>query len=65
VRTVVETAMAKNERKQTKERAGSIGKAAKQVIRNDEYARMREAYRLQPDSADEADDWSSAEKFRL
>jgi len=31
---------------------------------NGEYARMREAYGLQPDSAAEADDWSSAEEFR-
>jgi hypothetical protein len=38
-------------------------KAVKEVTREDEYARMREAYRLQPDSADEADDWSSAEEF--
>ena len=48
-----------------RKRAEFIREAVKEAIRNHEFARMREAYRLQPDSADEADDWSSAEKFRL
>jgi predicted transcriptional regulator len=45
-------------------RADFIREAVKEAIRNHEYARMREAYRLQPDSAAEADDWSSAEEFQ-
>jgi predicted transcriptional regulator len=47
-----------------RKRAEFIRDAVKQAIRNHEYARMREAYRRQPDSAEEADDWSSAEEFR-
>jgi len=47
-----------------RKRADFIREAVKSAIRNQEYARMREAYRLQPDSAAEADDWSSAEEFQ-
>ena len=47
------------------EPADIILNAAKQAAREAEYARMREAYTRQPDSAAEADDWSSAEEFRL
>ncbi|MGB7758794.1 MAG: hypothetical protein WBL61_03140 [Bryobacteraceae bacterium] len=46
-----------------RKRAEFIREAVKEAIRNHEFARMREAYRLQPDSAEEADDWSSAEEF--
>jgi predicted transcriptional regulator len=45
-------------------RADFIREAVKEAIRSHEFARMREAYRLQPDSAAEADDWSSAEAFK-
>jgi hypothetical protein len=51
--------------KPTNKRPRPVRKDAKEVIRENEYSRMREAYRLQPDSAAEADDWSSAEEFRL
>ncbi|MGB9456838.1 MAG: ribbon-helix-helix protein, CopG family [Bryobacteraceae bacterium] len=47
-----------------RKRAEFIREAVKEAIRNHEFARMREAYRLQPDSAEEADDWSSAEEFK-
>jgi predicted transcriptional regulator len=47
-----------------RKRAEFIREAVKEAIRNREFARMREAYRLQPDSAAEADDWSSAEEFQ-
>ena len=47
-----------------RKRADFIREAVKEAIRNHECARMREAYRLQPDSAEEADDWSSAEEFK-
>jgi predicted transcriptional regulator len=47
-----------------RKRADFIREAVKEAIRRHEYARMREAYRLQPDSAEEADDWSSAEEFQ-
>ena len=47
-----------------RKRADFIREAVKEAIRRHEYARMREAYRLQPDSAEEAVDWSSAEEFQ-
>jgi hypothetical protein len=47
-----------------RQRAEFIGQAVKDAIRKHEYARIREAYRLQPDSASEADDWSSTEEWR-
>ncbi|HEY1219549.1 MAG: hypothetical protein ABSE42_19210 [Bryobacteraceae bacterium] len=56
--------MATSKPKRTHKRPGPIRKAAKDVAREDEYARMREAYARQPDSAAEADDWSGAEEFR-
>ncbi|MFN0167727.1 MAG: ribbon-helix-helix protein, CopG family [Bryobacteraceae bacterium] len=36
----------------------------RQAIRQAEYHATREAYRKQPDSALDADDWSTAEEFR-
>jgi hypothetical protein len=33
------------------------------AIRAREYARIREGYLRQPDSADDADDWSNADEF--
>ncbi|HUI54488.1 MAG TPA: CopG family transcriptional regulator [Bryobacteraceae bacterium] len=42
-----------------RKRAEFIRQAVREAIRNHEYARMREAYRRQPDSATEADDWSA------
>ena len=38
----------------------AIGKA----IRQAEYGAMRDAYRRQSDSAQDADDWSTPEEFR-
>lgn len=46
-----------------RKRAEFIRAAVKAAIRQREYARMREAYRKQPDSASEADDWSNSEAF--
>ena len=40
-----------------------IRQAVKDAIRRQEYARIREAYRKQPDLAAESDDWSSCEEF--
>lgn len=45
-------------------RAEFIRTAVKEAIRKREFARMREAYRGQPDSEDEADDWSNPEEYR-
>ena len=47
-----------------RKRAEFIRQAVKASIRQHEYARMREAYKRQPDSAAEADDWSLAEEFK-
>ena len=48
-----------------RQRTEFIRRAVKDAIRRQEFARMREAYRQNPDSAAEADDWSSAEEFEL
>jgi len=47
-----------------RKRAEFIRAAVKAAVRKQEYARMREAYLKQPDSAAEADDWSSAEEWK-
>ena len=47
-----------------RQRTEFIRRAVKEAIRKHEYARIREGYRKQPDSAAEADDWSDAEEFR-
>ncbi len=46
-----------------RERAEFIRQAVREAIRKQEFARMREAYRQQPDTANEADNWSTAEEF--
>lgn len=46
-----------------RERTEFIRSAVKEAIWRQEYARMREAYLQQPDSANDADDWSTAEEF--
>jgi len=48
-----------------RKRTEFIRQAVKAAIREYKYARMREAYERQPDSGEEADDWSSCEKFQL
>lgn len=47
-----------------RQRAEFIRRAVKEAIRRREYQQIREAYRKQPDSASEADDWSSAEEWK-
>ena len=46
-----------------RQRTEFIRGAVKDAIRKKTYASIREGYRKQPDSAAEADDWSSAEEF--
>jgi hypothetical protein len=46
-----------------RQRAEFIRKAVKDAIRQRQYDQIREAYLLQPDSATDADDWSSAEEW--
>jgi metal-responsive CopG/Arc/MetJ family transcriptional regulator len=45
-------------------RSEFVRQAIRQAIRQAEYRAMREAYRKQPDSAADADDWSTAEEYR-
>ena len=47
-----------------RQRAEFIRQAVKEAIRKREYEAIREAYRKQPDSAADADDWSSAEEWK-
>jgi len=47
-----------------RQRAEFIRSAVKDAIRKREYEQIREAYLRQPDSAAEADDWSSAEEWK-
>jgi predicted transcriptional regulator len=46
-----------------RQRAEFVRRAVREAIRREEYARMREAYRKQPDSASDADNWANAEEF--
>ena len=46
-----------------RQRTEFVRQAVKAAIRRQEYARIREAYRKQPDSAADSDDWSSCEEF--
>lgn len=47
-----------------RQRAEFIRQAVKDAIRKREYDQIREAYLRQPDSAADADDWSSAEEWK-
>ena len=47
-----------------RQRAEFIRQAVKEAIRRQEYEQIREAYLRQPDSAIDADDWSSAEEWK-
>jgi len=47
-----------------RQRAEFIRKAVKDALRKHEYEAIRQAYLRQPDSADDADDWSNAEKWK-
>jgi predicted transcriptional regulator len=47
-----------------RQRAEFIRQAVKEAIRRREYEQIREAYIRQPDSAADADDWSSTEEWK-
>ena len=47
-----------------RKRSEFIRQAIRRAIRQAEYSAMRRAYTRQPDSASDADDWSTAEEFR-
>ena len=46
-----------------RQRSEFIRQAVKEAILRHEFARMREAYQKQPDSASDRDDWSNCEEF--
>jgi metal-responsive CopG/Arc/MetJ family transcriptional regulator len=47
-----------------RKRSEFVRQAIRQAIRQAEYRGMRDAYRQQPDSAQDADDWSTAGDFQ-
>ncbi len=48
---------------QKRQRAEFVRQAVKDAIRRREFEEIRKAYRLQPDAATDADDWSNAEAW--
>jgi metal-responsive CopG/Arc/MetJ family transcriptional regulator len=47
-----------------RKRSEFVRQAIRQAIRRAEFRAMREAYRKQPDSPLDADDWSAPEEFK-
>ncbi|MGI8745001.1 MAG: hypothetical protein ACR2NN_21010 [Bryobacteraceae bacterium] len=47
-----------------RKRTEFIRSAIRKAIRDQEFALMRQAYALRPDSESEADDWSTCEEFQ-
>ena len=47
-----------------RKRSEFVRQAIRKAIRQAEYRAMREAYRKQPDSSSDADDWSTAEEYK-
>jgi metal-responsive CopG/Arc/MetJ family transcriptional regulator len=47
-----------------RQRAEFIRQAVRDAVRKREYEAIREAYLRQPDSADDADDWSNADEWK-
>ncbi len=47
-----------------RQRAEFIRQAVRDAIRKREYEAIREAYRRQPDSVDDADNWSNADEWK-
>ena len=48
----------------SRKRTEFIRSAIRRAIREQEFARIRQAYAAQPDSEQEADDWSNPEEFQ-
>ncbi len=47
-----------------RQRSEFVRQAIRKAIRRAEYRAIREAYRKQPDSVLDADDWSTAEEYK-
>ena len=58
------TLLALNRVAAPQKRSEFVRQAIRKAIRRAEYRAMRDAYVQQPDSASDADDWSTAEEFK-
>ena len=47
-----------------RKRSEFVRQAIRSAVRQAEFSAMREAYRKQPDSAQDVDDWSTAEEYK-
>jgi len=47
-----------------RKRSEFVRQAIRRAVRQAEYRAMRDAYRKRPDTAQNADDWSTPEEFR-
>jgi metal-responsive CopG/Arc/MetJ family transcriptional regulator len=47
-----------------RQRSEFVRRAIRKAVRQAEYRAMRDAYRKQPDSALDGDDWSAPEEFK-
>jgi hypothetical protein len=47
-----------------RKRSEFVRSAIRRAVRQAEYRAMRDAYRKHPDSAVDADDWSTAEEYK-
>jgi metal-responsive CopG/Arc/MetJ family transcriptional regulator len=47
-----------------RKRSEFVCQAIRRAIRQAEYRAMRDAYRKQPDSTQDGDDWGTAEQFK-
>ena len=59
-----QTLVALNRVAAPRKRSEFVRQAIRKAIRRAEYRAMRDAYLQQPDSATDADDWSTAEEFK-
>jgi metal-responsive CopG/Arc/MetJ family transcriptional regulator len=60
-----QTLVALNRVAAKRKRSEFVRQAIRKAIRQAEYRGIREAYRKHPDSAQDADNWSTAEEFSL
>jgi metal-responsive CopG/Arc/MetJ family transcriptional regulator len=58
------TLAALNRLAEPRKRSEFVRNAIRRAVRQAEYREMREAYRKQPDSCLDADDWSTAEEYK-
>jgi metal-responsive CopG/Arc/MetJ family transcriptional regulator len=59
-----QTLVALNRVAAPRKRSEFVREAIRKAVRRAEYRAMRDAYSKQPDSATDADDWSTPEEFK-